>query len=342
MSSRDLSRVVKLSCKAFDLEEKGHYARAVEKGAAAIAAAQELAQEDCLVVTHLQFRHLCLLTIYADTPGVSDEAASAADKQRFQILLAAMATLERRREAGTLLAGVCRSWPEEEWYGQFMQHRRHVKKPEQSYTPEQLARLVQFVGYDAYLFVAGSAIVAASEPLNSSLDVLAFAGCLKNFALAAFDLFEQPRRILWRDIPLASEVVFSSTMQALLRIRDGLRSDSPLPELMVELLTRWQRIERSDVLQQRGIGADGARLFNETAAAREAAVEARLASATLRCCSLGSCAARELHPSHFKLCGSCKTVAYCCREHQLKDWPAHKAACKAARKPAAAEGGSAT
>jgi hypothetical protein len=51
MSSRDLSRVVALSCKAFELQDKEHYARSVEKFAAAIAAAQELAQEDCLVVT---------------------------------------------------------------------------------------------------------------------------------------------------------------------------------------------------------------------------------------------------------------------------------------------------
>ena len=30
-------------------------------------------------------------------------------------------------------------------------------------------------------------------------------------------------------------------------------------------------------------------------------------------------------------CAACKTVAYCCKEHQVEDWPAHKAACKAAR-----------
>jgi hypothetical protein len=110
--------------------------------------------------------------------------------------------------------------------------------------------------------------------------------------------------------------------------------------LFVELLTRWQRVERSGVLQQRGIGADGARLFNETAAA-QAAVNARVAAATVRCCSLQSCGARELHQGHYKQCGACRGAAYCCREHQLEDWPAHKAACKAARKAAAAEGGGA-
>lgn len=42
------------------------------------------------------------------------------------------------------------------------------------------------------------------------------------------------------------------------------------------------------------------------------------------------CAAREPTPDAFKLCGACRKVAYCGREHQLADWPSHKAACTAA------------
>ena len=38
---------------------------------------------------------------------------------------------------------------------------------------------------------------------------------------------------------------------------------------------------------------------------------------------------------------SCRGVVYCCREHQVSDWPAHKAACKAARKAAAPDNGGA-
>jgi hypothetical protein len=60
------------------------------------------------------------------------------------------------------------------------------------------------------------------------------------------------------------------------------------------------------------------------------------AAGELRICALASCAAREAHVSHFSKCGACKTVAYCCKEHQVADWSDHKAACKAARKEAAA------
>jgi hypothetical protein len=44
-----------------------------------------------------------------------------------------------------------------------------------------------------------------------------------------------------------------------------------------------------------------------------------------------------VHPAQFKLCAACTTVVYCCKAHQAEDWPSHKAACKAARKAAAAE-----
>ena len=56
----------------------------------------------------------------------------------------------------------------------------------------------------------------------------------------------------------------------------------------------------------------------------------------LRSCALAGCGAREAHPAHFKSCAACRAVVYCCREHQVAGWPAHKKACKAARKAAAA------
>ena len=54
--------------------------------------------------------------------------------------------------------------------------------------------------------------------------------------------------------------------------------------------------------------------------------------ALVRFCALAGCGAKEAHPAHFKSCSACCTVVYCCQEHNVEDWPAHKAACKAARK----------
>ena len=63
--------------------------------------------------------------------------------------------------------------------------------------------------------------------------------------------------------------------------------------------------------------------------ARIATRHARLAAAPKRSCALAACGALESHPAQFQTCGACKSVVYCCREHQLVDWPSHKAACKA-------------
>jgi len=333
MSSRDLSRIVALTSKAHELQMKGHFARAVEKSAAAIAAAQELAQEDCLVVTHLQLMQVSALKGYEVTPGIAADTVSAACEQGFQMLLTAIATLERRRAAGMLLAGACRSWPEEEWYGQFLQHREVLNNCA-PWTPEHLAVLAHFVGYDAFLLAAAVAGLAAMNPPagTASSDVLT---CL-HFALRAIDVFEQPREIL-NDYPLNSEQILTSLMQKTCTMYGRCTEAGPL---LPVLLARWQRFTCSGVLLERGIGAGAARFYGH-AIANIAANAARLAAATLRCCSLRSCAARELHPKHFKQCGACHGAAYCCREHQLEDWPAHKAACKAARKAAAAEGGGA-
>ncbi len=74
--------------------------------------------------------------------------------------------------------------------------------------------------------------------------------------------------------------------------------------------------------------------MHEAAARALSAAHAR--SPALRGCALPGCAAREVHPTQFKLCAACAALAYCCKAHQVEDWPRHKAACKAARKAAAA------
>jgi hypothetical protein len=99
-----------------------------------------------------------------------------------------------------------------------------------------------------------------------------------------------------------------------------------------QLLEKWRRVEQSGEIQRRAGVRDvgtAARRLNQAAVAAAAAA----ASAPgLRTCALASCSARQQHPAHCKSCGACKTVAYCCREHQVEDWPSHKAACIAARK----------
>jgi hypothetical protein len=255
MSSRDLSRVVELSFKAFELHEKRHYVRGVAKFAAATAAAQELAQEDCLIVVHLQLMHHLMLHGCAQTPGITAEAAAAAEKQSFELLLSVIATLERRRAAGTLVAGTCRRWPEEEWYGKFIQHRELLHK-HPPYPPKRQALLAQFVGYDAYLYATAASLGALESQTSASSSEARAREVCGPFAVRGIDLLEQPRLKIWNDSSLASEDMLANLMQLFSETYSPILAkfgDIQPPESihpMSEVLSRWQRCVRSGVLQK--------------------------------------------------------------------------------------------
>jgi hypothetical protein len=317
----------------------------VEKSAAAIAAAEELAQEDCLVVTHLQLTHASALFSYANMLVDVDyqEAATEikqAQVQGLEVLLAVIATLERRKEAGTLLAGACRRWPEEEWYTHVLEQRQSLNKDLEEHDkcpPEEQVVLARFVGYDAYMDAGMAAVIA----LRSQWSVVC-SSKFGQFAVRAIDLMSEqpPRAFVGQVLSLPSEHVLSGTMQEFCDDFQKMELGSPPHPSVMEVFNRWQHFAHSGMLQARGLDTSGVR-FLTVSLASEAANQARLAAATLRCCSLRSCAARELHPGHHKICSACRGAAYCCREHQVEDWPQHKAACKAARKAAAASGAAA-
>jgi hypothetical protein len=123
---------------------------------------------------------------------------------------------------------------------------------------------------------------------------------------------------------------------------------SGLDARLVQMLTAaWQRLLQSGVLQSRGIidhlqrTVESAPLDGFSLEQFVASVDAAAVSPSRRTCALPGCGTREAHPAHFKSCSACRTVVYCSKEHQTADWPCHKAACKAARKAAAATDGGA-
>ena len=141
---------------------------------------------------------------------------------------------------------------------------------------------------------------------------------------------QQPRR--HGDVTLQLEQDFPVA----LRNAVALGSANGLDARLVQLLAgAWQRLQRSGVLQARRI--DQSTRFDAPAAhAFHLALQKSMTAPGLRTCALPGCGAKEAHPTHFKSCAACRTVVYCCREHQVAGWPSHKKACKAARKAAAA------
>jgi hypothetical protein len=102
------------------------------------------------------------------------------------------------------------------------------------------------------------------------------------------------------------------------------------------VLDAWRHLAQTGLLSASGL-LDPAFVshvghMHDAGMARAAA---RAATHGLRACAHATCASREVHVSQFKLCAACKMVVYCSKEHQAANWPAHKAACKAARAAAA-------
>jgi hypothetical protein len=138
----------------------------------------------------------------------------------------------------------------------------------------------------------------------------------------------QPRPYL-RDISLCAEASFIWACDTVMEAVAFTPEDAQLIE------PAWEALKSSGVLQKRNIdgGIESVKRGEDQLDVRAAR---RVATHGLCACALAACGAREVHATQFKKCAACQGVVYCCKAHQEADWPAHKAACKAARKAAAA------
>jgi hypothetical protein len=330
----DLSRVLALANKGHELlMGKGHYARAAEKFRLATEEAEKaLPGPDSLVTCLLRHDQLAALMRHATSsaarPADADDAVREAG---LRLLPSVMAALDRRKAAGTLLPGSCR--PEEEAYQMAAaRHSMELQGCTRARTAEQATRVAPYIGVGTYVLVASGVAYMLNEA-----DKLAHAYVLSDeqknaghlFVASALDLMRRPR-----DCAGATWLSGESELVRQLRILFPKTSDTNNPATQ-KLCAAWRRVLRSGVVSARCIDLSIDAL-NQRHLRTCAAADAEVAAGRLQQCALAGCAARESHASQFKRCGACRAVCYCCREHQVEDWPSHKAACKAARKASSA------
>ena len=327
MATPDLLAVGALRNKAYDLLRCGHRARSLEYFKRALAMAEAHGAEDCLIVAATkveQARSIMNTAMMQDVPPSSQLLGPM-----IPLTMTALATVQRRRAAGTLLPGACRA--DEVASQRIMLESIATSEEPDVGTASVAAALAPLVGYMVFMETANSAqrlLMLANRGvfLVSKQQKRA---CVVILADAA-ELYLLPRP--HEEFGMSEEASFADIMLSLMSHPEFYAqhgADS------ARLRDNILRVMQSDVLQHRDAGQT-MRQSNQVYSASRSAAAAAAAAPGLRTCGLETCGAREQHPSHFKSCSACRGMAYCCKEHQTEHWPAHKAACKAARKGKAA------
>ncbi len=334
-----MTPLLELQFKAADYADRGLLARAAEKfDAAAIAAAALLNAPDCLIVANLRMKQAKALLGHLQSQQIGREEQALAYAQiSMQLLPFGMEVLLRRRAAGTLAAGACRP-VEVAYFDSVLRRRAQPVGP----TGKQYVSVIYApcVGYAVYLFAAILALNTLANPGPERLlrqpraaDDTRLVDTVRarvEFVEHAMALLRAPPAVL-AGTSLMAEAEFVTAVRALLGSCGAAGQ---------QLARTWREVEASGVLRGRRL-EEGAALGELPMAELHARVAQRTAARGLRTCALETCGAREVEVGLFKKCAACSTVVYCSREHQAADWPAHRAACKAARKAAAPEAGSA-
>ena len=234
-----------------------------------------------------------------------------------ELLPSVMAVVERRRLAGTLLYG--KIAPHEvEW------HRQH-HAPAGKCDATMAGLLAQFVGYETYLRVARLAMSWLFTGHKFSLPTPAQMQQNISCAATALDLMSAPR--------LRENETFNFEAALLNEVCHLLKDEATISREHRDVLSdALGRLADSGVVEQRDLRG-AVRDMLQWSQDVEAKAQAEKEAPRLQSCA--HCGAREVHVAQFKRCSACKCPRFCSKECQLANWPAHKAACKAARKAAA-------
>ena len=325
------ARASALSCKAIELEYRGHMERSHDKVREALAAVRAVGTEDCLVTAFLTVKlaerdvssHV-LPTLEAATAPL-DGLSVAAKLREFAVAATGAAAVARRRRAASATQPAEQAW--------YMAHLTAVWRAQGSSESKALesAKQVAALGSDTTVVAACTALqvleAAALLGLFSATELSSRLGSMCDLVDEAIAL-AGPQRVKGTFSPY--EVQLKDHLHAGVELWRQQSSTAAHAARLAEALKQLSIHGAFKADQQARMNQK----LKDICAKIEAAQSAASAPERLRSCALASCGALEAHVRHFSRCSACKTVVYCSKTCQLADWPAHKKACKAARKAA--------
>ena len=288
------------------------FARAAELSAQAAVQAEALFGDDSLVVASLRYSESESLV------GLS-LAASGAENQlllrrSWNLLLSLIPPLLRRLEANTLLPGIILE--EELDFEAHVQAALFKAANEPVPPPTVLRALASTMGYNTLM----NALYRSLDLLVASLRPVAQKKLVESFVLQSLDFIPRTAGIPANWLSGENRVVAI--------IEEDMSPRSFDPTFCAAVLRKWRSDAVSSVLLARGVLQTGVAKFEQDNAEFEARQRADIANHGLRDCALPFCAKTEKTVKEFAGCSGCRSVVYCCLEHQALDWRAHKKACR--------------
>ena len=279
------------------------YARAVELAAQASVDAEALFGGNSLVVAELHMSGCDSLNSSAvDASGAEKEALR---RQTWAELLSVVAFLLRRLEGNTLLPGTIRE--EELHYEAHSQAVAKKEKNEPVLPPALLRTAASSMGYRLLLCAVYLGLNHLPFPSPAAEQ-----RCVESFVLQSLDVV--PRTAGIQAGLALNEADIVAFMEKYMNIRFF------EPAFCTAVLRKWRSVAVSSVLQARGVLQSGVAASEQdnARACFEARQRADIAKHGLRDCALSSCAKTEKTVKEFAGCSGCRSVVYCCLEHQAR------------------------
>ena len=132
-----------------------------------------------------------------------------------------------------------------------------------------------------------------------------------------------PRTSDLHELPFATE----NSMFAL--IEQLMSPQNYEPAFCAAVPRKWRSDAVTSVLRARGLLQTSIAFHEENTAGFKARQREDIAKHGLRDCALPSCSKTEKTVKEFAHCSGCRSVVYCCAEHQGLHWTKHKKACRA-------------
>ena len=288
-------------------------ARNAELSAQAAVQAEALFGGDSLVVASLRYSESAALAGLAVAASGAEREALL--RRSWAALVSLIKPLLRRLEADTLLPGTLR---EDEL--DYVVHTHTTARKAANVLPvpppAALRVLASTMGYTTFL----NAMYRSLDLLRIPNWTAAQRTMVESFVLQGLDVIPRTAGIPANLIPEEDRVVMITETHMSPRYYE--------PTFCAAALFKWRSDAVSGVLRARGVLQTGVAKHEQNKAEFQARQRADIAKHGLRDCALPSCAKTEKTVKEFAGCSGCRSVVYCCLEHQALDWRAHKKACR--------------